>query len=278
MSDFKNKLMSMIQRHNPEVGELGNAEIPPIIHRIWLGEAMRKHTFETLMHFQEHITETGTSYIHALWVHSAEDAGLKSQLHDLHEAGMMIRDMAQVWDSCPKIGQTIKECMGNEAGDYTDYKKASDIFRMFILYTEGGIYMDADIGVREELFDEPLFHRFRFEDGAYMPLLGSMAPYANLYEQAGRDIEAYLAQEYAAYLSNEYGWNYFFASVPGNPVIGQMLQDVCSKDGQTMTCNLISRFYAEIQGEERETNRKALFDFAFAPLDLQYYTEASIES
>lgn len=37
MSDFKNKLMSMIQRHNPEVGELGNAEIPPIIHRIWLG-------------------------------------------------------------------------------------------------------------------------------------------------------------------------------------------------------------------------------------------------
>lgn len=276
MSDFKNMLMRVIHQHNKEAAELEEAEIPQIIHRIWLGSVMPEDTFLALLHFQNHLRETGTRYVHNLWTYSVEDAGLQEQLATLQESGMVVHDMTEVWDDRPEIRHAVKDRIKKGKLHSMHYKIASDIFRMYILYVQGGIYMDADIDVRGELFDEPLFHRYRFKCGGYMPLLGSVSPFQDLFKTAEGDMEVYIALEYAWYIEKAYGWNYFFASVPGNPAIEQMLQEVCMSDGQSMTVKLIGRFFAEISGMKEEKGR-ALFDYAFAPLDLQYCTRASVE-
>lgn len=276
MSNFKNILMRVIRQHNKEAAELEEAEIPQIIHRIWLGNEMPKDTFLALLHFQNHLRETGTCYVHILWTYSVEDAGLQEQLAALQKSGMTIHYMTEVWDDCPEIRHAVEDRIIKGKLDSMHYKIASDIFRMYILCVQGGIYMDADIDVRGELFDEPLFHRFQFKDGGYMPLLGSVSPFDDLFEAAGGDLCAYIAFEYSLFMEKNYGWNYFFASVPGNPAIEQMLREVCRIDGQSMTVNLIDRFFAEMPGTKEE-KRRALFDYAFAPLDLQYCTRASVE-
>ena len=279
MSDFKTILMRVIHQHNIEAKELEEAEIPQIIHRIWLGNKMPEDTFQALLHFQNHLRETGTRYVHNLWTYSVEDTGLQEQLPQLQEAGMAVHDMREVWDDCPEIRQVVEELIIKGKQDAMHYKIASDIFRMYILYVQGGIYMDADIDVRGELFDEPLFHRYRFKCGGYMPLLGSVSPFQDLYKMAEGDMQVYIALEYTWYMEKTYGWNYFFASVPGNPAIEQMLQEVCRSDGQSMTVNLIHRFFAEMPDmkDMKEDRGRVLFDYAFAPLDLQYCTRASVE-
>ena len=276
MSNFKNLLMQLIHQHNEGVTELREAEIPPIIHRIWLGSAMPENTFQTLLHFQNHMQKSGTLYVHNLWTYSVEDAGLREQIATLQKSGMKVSNMAEIWDDRSEIGNAVKKWIKMGEQEPAHYKIASDIFRMYVLYVLGGIYMDADIDVRKELFDEPVFHRYQFKDGGYMPLLGSVSPFNDLFEAAGGDLCAYIAFEYSLFMEKNYGWNYFFASVPGNSAIEKMLQEVCGGDGQRMTANLVDRLLAEMSGVKEEKGR-ALFDYAFAPLDLQYCTRASVE-
>lgn len=279
MCNFKNTLKKVIQQHDGEFAELREGVIPQIIHRIWLGNAMPDATFQTLQHFQEHMNQTETEYVHVLWVYPSEEdlpGDLKVQTDKLKEHGMIIRAMPAVWEARPEIKKALEQKINKGKIEPSEYKIASDIFRMYILLIEGGIYMDVDIGVREELFAEPIFHRFQLGDGLYMPLLGSVSPFVDLFQEAGGDMEVYMAREYNAYiLHGGYAWNYFFASVPENPVIERMLGDVCNGDGQSMTANLVENFFAQIQGTDVE-RKSALFDYAFAPLDLQYYTEASV--
>lgn len=278
MCNFKDTLKIVMQQHDREFTEL--QEIPQIIHRIWLGKQMPEATFLTLRHFQGHMQQMqqrGSQYIHCLWVHSVEDDGLKAQIRELAECGMVIRDMSEVWDDGSEIKEKIELWISEGKQDLSKYKFASDLFRMYILYRDGGIYMDVDIGVRGELFAEPIFHRFQFADGSYMPLLGSRLPFTDLFQEAGGDMEVYMALEYSAYISQGgYAWNYFFASVPGNPVIERMMREACNGDAQSMTDNMVETFFEQIPGTKEEKG-SALFDYAFAPLDLQYCTRASVE-
>lgn len=281
MCNFKDTLKSVIQQHNGKFTEL--QEIPQIIHRIWLGKQMPEATFLTLRHFQGHMQQMqqmqqrGSQYIHCLWVHSVEDDGLKAQISELAKRGMIIRDMSDVWEARQRIKGELEKWISEGAQDPSKYKFASDIFRMYILIIEGGIYMDVDIDVRGELFAEPVFHRFQFADGSYMPLLGSISPFNDLFGKAGGDMKGYMDLEYKEYISRGgYGWNYFFASVPGNPVIERMMREACNGDAQSMTNNMVETFFEQIPGKKEEKGG-ALFDYAFAPLDLQYCTRASVE-
>ena len=253
MSNFKNLLMQLIHQHNEGVTELREAEIPPIIHRIWLGSAMPENTFQTLLHFQNHMQKSGTLYVHNLWTYSVEDAGLREQIATLQKSGMKVSNMAEIWDDRSEIGNAVKKWIKMGEQEPAHYKIASDIFRMYVLYVLGGIYMDV-----------------------YRPLLVSVSPFNDLFEAAGGDLCAYIAFEYSLFMEKNYGWNYFFASVPGNSAIEKMLQEVCGGDGQRMTANLVDRLLAEMSGVKEEKGR-ALFDYAFAPLDLQYCTRASVE-
>lgn len=277
MCNFKDTLKSVIQQHKGKFTELQEGEIPPIIHRIWLGKEMPEASFLTLQHFQEHMQQSGSQYTHCLWVHAVEDDGLKAQISELAECGMVIRDMSDVWEARQGIKGELEKWISEGAQDPSKYKFASDIFRMYILFIEGGIYMDVDIDVREELFAEPIFHRFQFADGSYMPLLGSIVPFEDLFQTANRNVADYMELEYRMYRSKGgYGWNYFFASVPGNPVIERMMREACNGDAQSMTVNMVETFFGQILGTKEEKG-SALFDYAFAPLDLQYCTRASVE-
>lgn len=272
--------------------EISNAVIPRIIHRIWVGGAITKDSFGNLIKFQDKFSKiSGNIYGHILWTtESTLEKMRKAQYKDsdkvidqekeLKNRGMTIRKFEEVLqlNGCKeydeKIVHEIKARIGT--GRTTDLKYLSDLLRLYILFRWGGIYMDVDIGIGREKFKDCFYHRYQFcgEENAYMPLLGSEAPFKPCPNQ---EFYEYEKKQYIE-AGGEYPWNYFFATVEKNEIIKSALDlAIGNNDSQTIAANMVARFREDLDKAEKFDPGKKLFECAFAPLELQYATEASEE-
>lgn len=285
MSDFKDVLFEFCGEGGREIRD---AEIPKTIHRIWVGGKIAPATFENLIQFQERLNQVQTGrtepWRHILWTTGSTLQNLEAagQMRDLESKGMEIEDMDTVSDPSnigKKVKPQIAELMGKK-----NYKFVSDLWRMYILYTMGGVYMDADIGIGSENFAEPLYHRYQFQGDqySYMPLLGSVFPFKDIYTETYGDpsnkekIKKCLEEERDKYKGG-YGWNYFYATKQENNVTLVALNELLyhGKDAQTMSLNMIQSFDEDIRKSNDRVTGNELFQYAFAPLHLQYATRAS---
>jgi len=276
--------------------EIPQNEIPCSIHRIWIGAAMPDHTFMNLKHFQDQLTLRKSKYLHILWTDiqslQKEDLpdkqrALALQLNVLRQLGMQIKDIAAFYPSFSLFKKTdilsqAKAMLFQSIQEsaIAGYKAASDILRLLILQTEGGIYMDADIGIGYEQFDEPIYHRYRFQnkERGCLPLIGSVSPYADLHAGSAFDPKRYIHSELDAFQKKRaYGWNYFYASTAGNPYVTELLETLLARDAQTQSMKIADDLYLDLYGKSAPPDIMALFHYAFAPLFLQYCTSASID-
>lgn len=274
MSKFKDTLFKEYKLEGTEITE---AKIPKVIHRIWVGGKIECETLINLILFQ---TELGFAqrgrtekYEHILWTTKStkDNKAAGEQMYILEKLGMKICFMEDKFDQT-NIGRATKKEIENLMQG-NKYKFVSDLWRMYILYVMGGIYMDADIGIGQETFEGTLYHRYQSKEDeySYMPLLGSAFPFFNdNLKLKEKDLGGYFEKEAGGYKS--YGWNYFYATVAkNNAILKALLGLLEGKDAQTVALEMISSFYADI----RQENSEELFKCAFAPLDLQYITKAS---
>lgn len=274
MSKFKDTLF---EDYNLEGTEIPEAEIPKVIHRIWVGGKIEAATLENLKLFQCALNyaqgDRDEKYEHILWTTKSTQRNeeFKKQMDELQGMGMKICFMDENFDQS-NIGRATKKEIENLMQG-NKYKFVSDLWRMYILYVMGGIYMDADIGIGQETFEGTLYHRYQSKEDkySYMPLLGSAFPFFNdNLKLKEKDLGGYFEKEAGGYKS--YGWNYFYATVAeNNAILKALLGLLEGKDAQTVALEMISSFYADI----RQENSEELFKCAFAPLDLQYITKAS---
>lgn len=274
MSEFKNKLTEVC---GGTLSEIKNAAIPEMIHRIWVGGAIESATLDNLIQFQNrlNIVQNGRTqkYRHILWTteSTGQNTEAAGQMERLRLGGMEIRKIDDMPDTSDLDADVKKEV--NRLMQKRSYKFVSDLWRMYVLYVMGGIYMDADIGIGQETFEDTLYHRYQFKNGkyGYMPLLGSASPFKDISEKMS--IQNYLEQEKRLYRGG-YPWNYFYAAKERNGIIWKMLHALLyeNSDAQTATYEMTELFYQDI-GEKADN----LFIHAFAPLYLQYATRASTD-
>ncbi len=294
MKEFKEVLCRLFSVRTDEL-EITGHPIPCRIHRIWIGGGMPSHTFANLKDFQDQLKQRNSPYCHILWTdlqalkkNNLDDKQnvLNEQLKILRQLGMEIKDLAAF---CPAFSLVKKEDTISRAKEMlagyikeraiAGYKAASDILRLLILYQEGGIYMDADIGIGFEQFNEPVYHRylFRQKTGCYLPLIGSVSPFENLHDNSAFGPENYILTEMEAFTRKQaYGWNYFYASVAANPYVTELLETLLTRDAQTQSAKIADDLYRDLYGTPDAPDIMAFFRYAFAPLFLQYCTDASI--
>lgn len=274
MSEFKNKLTEVC---GGTLREIKDAAIPEMIHRIWVGGAIEPATLDNLIQFQNRLNavQNGRTqkYRHILWTteSTGQNTEAAGQMERLRLSGMEIKKIDDMPDASNFDADVKKEV--NRLMQKRSYKFVSDLWRMYVLYVMGGIYMDADIGIGQETFEDTLYHRYQFKNDqySYMPLLGSASPFNDI--SKGVKIQDYLEQEKRLYRGG-YPWNYFYAANKENNVILKMLLALLyeNTDAQTAANEMIESFYEDV-GEKADN----LFIHAFAPLYLQYATRASTD-
>ncbi len=284
----------LFERDGLQYVEIGNAQIPPMIHRIWVGNAITTSSFQNLLDFQKKLSKRSRgNYVQILWTTHSTAEKMKNaevdQLKLLQDAGYSVNIIEDLLEG-GKHGEWDRVCleiimclMRNGSGE--SYKFVSDLFRMYILYCWGGIYMDVDIGIGCEDFNGVFYHRYRFpnRDNAYMPLIGSNAPFEVIKNFTQSTQEERYQREKENFKDGSYAWNYFFATVGNNEVIKDILLKMISEktDAQTCTIYMIDLFFESLgmagnaQGQQGALMARALFTYAFAPLELQYATRAS---
>ncbi|PXX73314.1 Mannosyltransferase OCH1 and related enzymes [Pseudomonas sp. LAMO17WK12:I10] len=140
--------------------------VPMEAHYVWEGGNIPKSALRNILYFKE----TNPDYTVNIWTsrpmaiestwnalmdNESDAIGRHLATRALIMKGIRIRsssdllsDFSKVYPNSNKVESIVER---EKNGPYKNYASASDIIRLVILYTYGGLYMDADVAVGENI-------------------------------------------------------------------------------------------------------------------------------
>lgn len=254
------------------------ADLFPIernIHRFWAGGPMSETTFGNIMAMHEKVMESregpgedealATPWSHVIWTSGLanqqfnffgrpKDNPLDEQLEQLREVGVEIRDMDQCWPTLERefpgitakgLDWTKQAKVRMDKGDYQPIKFLSDLVRLIAIFTEGGVYMDTDIGPGSlNLKNHELFH---FDKDGQIPHHGPAYRVPKDLTRVNKDanLGETPKERQIAHADREIPvLNYFLASRSHTSQIGNEIRDFVAQDSLKSGMGTFARMFA----------------------------------
>lgn len=139
------KIFKKIFNFFPPVQQELPQELPRIIHRVWLGSVPSEQQIANFLATRVHLEGSAELW---LWVSHSIESKFAPNTFD----NIIVKNINTLW-ATPSPGKFsvahlysafVRECYGS----LYNYPAASDIARLFILYSYGGIYLDMDVKFR----------------------------------------------------------------------------------------------------------------------------------
>ncbi|XBS68216.1 glycosyltransferase [Acerihabitans sp. KWT182] len=119
--------------------------IPKILHYIWLGKSPLP-AFAVCNIINSAVKNP--DYEVKVWVENT--AKIRSQLINAGYSSALISRVKFIEPNLPPIIQSVISREGDHT-QFANYAAASDVFRLYLLFREGGVYLDVDVAIKNPL-------------------------------------------------------------------------------------------------------------------------------